>query len=126
LGKQRGGAVKRKSRKQGGHRCARLPLVRLLLEDGSGFAVGGAPPGASVLLVLFPPSPSPLACGGVDRGMESTEAARIWSTGWRGGALLIAMGGGGRVNGADVRTGARSHRDDVPSLARWRSAHRRH
>jgi hypothetical protein len=63
----------------GGRRCAQLPWVRLLLAGGSGFAAGGAPPGASVLLLLFPhrPSPSPLACGGVDRGFESPEAARV-------------------------------------------------
>jgi hypothetical protein len=56
------------AREAGGHSRARLPRVRLLLTGGSGFAAGGAALGAFVLLLLFPPSPSPPACGCVGRG----------------------------------------------------------
>jgi hypothetical protein len=60
----------------GGRRRAWLPRVRLLLAGGSGFEAGGAAPGASVLLLLFPFSfSSGLRVGGL--GIESTEAARV-------------------------------------------------
>jgi hypothetical protein len=68
----------------GGRRRAWLPRVRLLLAGGFGFAAGGAAPGTSVLLLLFPFSfSSGLRVGG--QGIESPEAARVG----RG------MGGGG-------------------------------
>jgi hypothetical protein len=59
----------------GGRRRAWLLWVRLLLAGGSGFAAGGAAPGASVLLLLSPFSSSGLrVCG---QGIESPEAARV-------------------------------------------------
>jgi hypothetical protein len=54
------------------------------------------------------------------------EAAKVGSAGRRGCALLIAAGRGGRVDGADARTGAWPHRDGAPSPERRRSAHRHH
>jgi hypothetical protein len=60
----------------GGRRRAWLPRVRPLLVGGSGFAAGGAAPGASVLLLLSPFSfSSGLRVGG--QGIESPEAARV-------------------------------------------------
>jgi hypothetical protein len=60
----------------GCRRRAWLPRVRLLLAGGSGFAAGGAAPGASVLLLLFPFSfSSGLRVGG--QRIESPEAARV-------------------------------------------------
>jgi hypothetical protein len=73
----------RGSRGSRGRRCAWLPRVRLLLSGGSGFAAGGAAPGASVLLLLFPFCfSSGLRVGG--QGTGSPEAARLGR----------AMGGG--------------------------------
>jgi hypothetical protein len=60
-----------------------------------------------------PPSPSP-ACSGVDRGWNP-EAARVESSGRRGGGLLIAVVGDGHVDGADAQEGAWPHRDGAPA-----------
>jgi hypothetical protein len=73
----------------------------------------------------LPPSSLPLVHGCVN-GDRIPEAARVGSVGWRGSALVITAGGGGRVESADARTGAWLHRDDAPSLARRLSVRRRH
>jgi hypothetical protein len=76
----------------GGRRRSWLPRVRLL-AGGSGFAAGGAAPGASVLLLLCPFSfSSGLRVGG--QGIESPEAARV---GRAMGVAAAATYSGGRA-----------------------------
>jgi hypothetical protein len=80
----------------GGRRRAWLPRVRLLLAGGSGFAAGGAAPGASVLLLLSPFSFSSglWVCG---QGIESPRRLGLgepWGSRWW---LLIAAGSAGGV-----------------------------
>jgi hypothetical protein len=80
----------------GGRRRAWLPRVRLLLAGGSGFAAGGAAPGASVLLLLSPFSfSSGLRVGG--QGIGSPEAARVRrAMGLRRRLLIAAVARGVR------------------------------
>jgi hypothetical protein len=91
----------------------RLLRVQLLLAGGSGFAEGGAPPGASILLLVFPPLPFSSGVRWCGQGIESPKAARV-------GKALEAMTEAsyrrdavrGTWTAEMQRRGAWSHRDD--------------
>jgi hypothetical protein len=120
-----GGVVQRKQRRQRRRDVEERGFPAFLVSTGGLWLQRGADVASSIdssfSYSLFSSSSSGARrCG---QGMESPEAGRVGSA---GGALLTAAGGGGCVDGADVRTGARPRRDGAPSPARRCSAHRRH